>query len=76
MPPHIPTFCQSLDDASSVAAAYQVGRTEAAAATALLKSVSSSTRTKLKDLVRRVSHNTPSKRVVDSDCMCNSAVFL
>ncbi|CAK9069243.1 unnamed protein product [Durusdinium trenchii] len=52
MPPHIPTFCQSLDDASSVAAAYQVGRTEAAAATALLKSVSSSTRTKLKDLVR------------------------
>ena len=44
---------QALDSASSVAAAYSVGRTEASAATNLLKSVSASTRNQLKELVRR-----------------------
>ena len=44
---------QALDSASSVAAAYSVGRTEAGAATNLLKSVSASTRNQLKELVRR-----------------------
>ncbi|CAK9105262.1 Uncharacterized protein SCF082_LOCUS49072 [Durusdinium trenchii] len=43
---------EALDSASSVAAAYSVGRTEASAATNLLKSVSASTRNQLKELVR------------------------
>ncbi|CAK9102569.1 Uncharacterized protein SCF082_LOCUS47960, partial [Durusdinium trenchii] len=41
---------EALDSASSVAAAYSVGRTEAGAATNLLKSVSASTRNQLKEL--------------------------
>ena len=43
---------QAFDSASAIASAYQVGRTEAAAATNLLNNVSSSTREQLKNLAR------------------------
>lgn len=46
------TICQAMDNAATFAAAYQVGRTEAGAATNLLKSVDAVTRDKLKHLVR------------------------
>jgi len=43
---------EALENVAACAAAYQVGRTEAGAATNLFKSVSTETKEQLKELVR------------------------